>query len=255
MANRLANPFAFEPGKSALAALHPLAKLGFLLAATSVAMQSHVGVLLGLFTVGFLFLIRVPRVAGGALFSILVLVAFAALVRGALPGDGRLFDAATLPDSGVYALRLFTVYVYSRLFYATTRVSEIGDWMTAGIRAIRRPFRGWAKAKKSEPGILGDPGMLFSLVLLFLPRIFDTYQRIREAGEVRGIMLSGRNLRRSLVMLEQLIVGSMVQAWRTAVAMEVRGYSPRRSIRLSAFAGRDWGLLGLATALLFLKMI
>jgi energy-coupling factor transporter transmembrane protein EcfT len=255
MANRLANPFAFEPGKSSLATLHPLAKLTFLLAVTSVTMWSGVGLLLGLFAIGFFLLIPLPRAASGTLSSILLLVMFAALVRGILPGDGRLFDAATLPDSGVYALRLFTVYIYSRLFYATTRVSEIGDWMTAAIRAVRRPFRGRAKATKREPGLLGDPGMLFSLVLLFLPRIFDTYQRTKEAGEVRGIMLSRRNLRRSLVMLEQLIVGSIEQAWRTAVAMEVRGYSPERSIRLTAFAGRDWGLLVLAIALFFLKMI
>jgi len=255
MANRLANPFAFEPGKSALAALHPLAKLGFLLAVTSVAMQSGIGVLLGLFIVGFLFLIQLPKVSGGTLFSIIVLALFAAFVRGILPGGGRLFDVKTLPASCVYALRLFTVYVYSRLFYATTRVSEIGDWMTAALRSASKPFRRKEKAIKTSFSILHDPGMFFSLALLFLPRIFDTYLRIREAGEVRGIMLSRRNIRRSLLMLEQLIIGSMVQALRTAVAMEVRGYSPQRSIKLRTFEGRDWGMLGLAMALFLLKKI
>jgi len=142
MANRLANPFAFEPGESALATMHPLAKLAFLLGIASAAMRSTLGVLLGLFALGLLVLMRLPRVAGGALLSIALLTAFAALVRGILPGDGRLFDVTTLPASGLYALRLLTVYVYSRLFYATTRVSEIGDWMTAAIRMFHRLFRG-----------------------------------------------------------------------------------------------------------------
>lgn len=251
MANRLANPFAFEPGKSSLTTMHPLAKLAFLLGVASAAMRSSLGVLLVLFAFGLLALMRLPKVAGGALLSIAALTAFAALVRGIMPGDGRLFDVTTLPESGLYALRLFTVYVYSRLFYATTRVGEIGDWMTAAVRVVRRLFRRSRSAQEKEYGIMGDPGMLFSLVLLFLPRIFDTYQRIKEAGEVRGIGLSRRNGHRTLLMLEQLIIGSMVQAWRTAVAMEARGYSPQRSLRLKRFAGRDWGLLGLS-ALLFL---
>jgi energy-coupling factor transporter transmembrane protein EcfT len=52
-------------------------------------------------------------------------------------------------------------------------------------------------------------------------------------------------------MLEQLIVGSMVQAWRTAVAMEARGYSPQRSLRLREFEVRDWALLAISAALFF----
>jgi len=251
MANRLANPFAFEPGESALATMHPLAKLAFLLGIASAAMRSTLGVLLGLFALGLLVLMRLPRVAGGALLSIALLTAFAALVRGILPGDGRLFDVTTLPASGLYALRLLTVYVYSRLFYATTHVSEIGDWMTAAIRMFHRLFRGKKRDPRKETGILEDPGMLFSLVLRFLPQIFDTYQRIKEAGEVRGIRLSRRNIRRTFLMLEQLIVGSMVQAWRTAVAMDARGYSPQRSLRLREFEVRDWALLAISAALFF----
>jgi energy-coupling factor transporter transmembrane protein EcfT len=231
--------------------MHPLAKLMFLLGVASAAMRSTSGVLLALFAFGLLALMRLPKVAGGALMSIALLTVFAALTRGMLPGDGRLFDAMTLPASGLYALRLLTVYVYSRLFYATTRVGEIGDWMTAAARLFRRVFLGKTRSSSYRNDIRGDPGILFSLALLFLPRIFDTYQRIKEAGEVRGIQLSRRNVRRSLLMLEQLIVGSMVQAWRTAEAMEARGYSPLRTLQLRAFKVRDVVLLAIGAGLFF----
>ncbi|MFZ5860554.1 MAG: energy-coupling factor transporter transmembrane component T family protein [Spirochaetota bacterium] len=275
MADDTLNPFAFEAGKSWLAVFHPVAKLAFLIAVASAAMRSEPGLLAALFLIAFIEQFSMPRAGKGALYSISVLILFSALVRGILPGDGRIFDVGTLSDSAIYALRLLTVYLYSRLFYATTRVSEIGDWMTAFTRTMRRIVgvgqrdvsaqSSAAAAVNNRPtihnnnirqaSILSDPGMLFSLVLLFLPRIFDTYQRIKEAGEVRAINLSRRNLRRSLAMLEQLIIASIVQAWRTAAAMEIRAYSPSRTLRLQKFAWGDWTMAGAAIALLFLAQL
>lgn len=51
-AESTANPFAFEPGESKLVMFHPLAKLVFLIAATSFAMHAPVGFLLALFVIG-----------------------------------------------------------------------------------------------------------------------------------------------------------------------------------------------------------
>ncbi len=283
MADRLTNPFAFEPGRSALARFHPLAKLGFLLAVTSAAMRARPVFAVVIFTLGVLLSIRIPRASSGALRAIAILVLFAALVRGIFPGDGRLFDVGSLPESALYAVRLFSVYLFSRIFYATTRVSEIGDWLTMAVRAARtiwrrftavlRPRRALprregggvphstpdirpvplAATSHAEPSILSDPGMLFSIVLLFLPRIFDAYARIREAGEMRGISLSRKNARRSLAMLEQLIIESMMLAFRTSLAMRVRGYSPERSLQLSVFKGLDWALLAASVGLFALR--
>jgi len=273
MADRLTNPFAFEPGRSALARFHPLAKLGFLLAVSSAVMRARPAFAAALFALALILSIRIPRAGTGPLQAIVLLALFAAIVRGILPGDGRLFDVGTLPESALYAARLFSVYLYSRIFYATTRVSEIGDWLTAAVRAARtgwrritallRPRRALprradrampsAATLRAESSILSDPGMLFSIVLLFLPRIFDAYSRIREAGEMRGISLSRRNARRSLAMLEHLIVESMMIAFRTSLAMRVRGYSPERGLRLSALRGFDWALLAASAGLLALR--
>jgi energy-coupling factor transporter transmembrane protein EcfT len=56
-------------------------------------------------------------------------------------------------------------------------------------------------------------------------------------------------------MLEQLIIASIVQAWRTAAAMEIRAYSPARTLRLQKFAWGDWAMAGAAIALLFLAKL
>lgn len=264
-AESTANPFAFEPGESKLVMFHPLAKLVFLIAATSFAMHAPVGFLLALFVMGILPLLKLPRAAAGPFYSIIVLMLFATIVRGIFPGDGRIFDLATLPGSAVYGLRLFSIYIYSRLFYATTRVSEIGDWMTAGLRSLRK-IACRREAKDNPTSRLNqestyyrpvsmdislDPGMFVSLILLFLPRIFNMYRRVAEAGEMRGISISKKNFRRAFLMLGQLISMGLLQSWRISMAMELRGYSPYRSIRLSRFKKQDGILLGLS-AIMFL---
>ena len=270
MANRIAvesvtNPFAFEPGESSLVMFNPLAKLAFLIAATSSAMHASLGFLVALFATGILLLSKLPRATAGPFFSVIILILFAALVKGIFPGNGRLFDLATLPGSAVYGLRLLSIYVYSRLFYATTRVSEIGDWMTAGLRSLRKiALRKDAKddtfpkfdpaSPPYRPGSLDiflDPGMFISLILLFLPRIFNMYRRVAEAAEVRGLSISKKNFRRALLMLEQLISMSLLQSWKISLAMELRSYSPYRSIKLSKFKKLDWILVGIS-AILFL---
>lgn len=263
MAHRLANPFAFEPGKSRLTELHPLSKLAFLLAVTSTAMHAPPSILLAIFALSFLLASRIPRASGAPLYSIIALGVFSGIVRGIFPGDGNVFDISTVPDSVLYAVRLLCVYSYSRIFYATTKVSEIGDWLTVVVRFSRSTYQRIAGRMRADrrtnhqdqgsSSILADPGMLLMLVLLFLPRIFDIYQRIREAGKIRGNAISGKNLSRAFSMLELLLIESMDHAWQTSIAMRVRGYSPERSLRITPLVVRDYAVLATACAMYFVR--
>ncbi|MCX7775322.1 MAG: energy-coupling factor transporter transmembrane protein EcfT [Spirochaetaceae bacterium] len=282
MARQRLNPFAFEPGASPLARLHPVAKLIFLLAITSLVMKSGVTLLLALALAATVLQWGLPLHGGASIGFVLWLSLFAAIVRGVLPGDGRLFDPATLGPSAYYALRLVAVFLFSRAFYATTRIAEIGDWITAGWRLLRkaliriRPSRrtgnviASARGSVTSPGgtgdaievdtdgsaphadIADDPGIFITLTLLFLPRIFDLYTRIDEAGEIRGIRLRRRNVLRSLGMLQQLVFAGMRQAYRTSLAMEVRGYNPDRALRLRPFNAADWAVMAVPLLLLLL---
>jgi energy-coupling factor transporter transmembrane protein EcfT len=77
------------------------------------------------------------------------------------------------------------------------------------------------------------------------------YRRVAEAAEVRGLSISKKNFRRALLMLEQLISMSLLQSCKISLAMELRSYSPYRSIKLSKFKELDWILIGIS-AILFL---
>lgn len=283
MARQRLNPFAFEPGASPLARVHPVAKLIFLLAITSLVMKAGVTLLIVLALAATALQWGLPLHGGASIGFVLWLSLFAAIVRGVLPGDGRLFDPATLGPSAYYALRLVAVFLFSRAFYATTRIAEIGDWITAGWRLLRKPLSRIRPSRRSGNGtasargsvaspagtgdaietnmhedsahhadIADDPGILITLTLLFLPRIFDLYTRIDEAGEIRGIRLRRRNVLRSLGMLQQLVFAGMRQAYRTSMAMEIRGYSPYRALRLRPFNAADWAVLGVPLLLLLL---
>ncbi|MDH7483190.1 MAG: energy-coupling factor transporter transmembrane component T [Spirochaetales bacterium] len=283
MARQRLNPFAFEPGASPLARLHPVAKLIFLLAITSLVMKSEVSLLIVLTLVAMALQWGLPSHGGASISFVLWLSLFAAIVRGVLPGDKRLFDPATLGPSACYALRLVAVFLFSRAFYATTRIAEIGDWITAGWRLLRKVLMRIQLSRRSGTGtasargsvaspagtgdaidanmhedsahhadIADDPGIFITLTLLFLPRIFDLYTRIDEAGEIRGIHLRRKNVLRSLGMLQQLVAAGMRQAYRTSMAMEVRGYCPDRTLRLRPFKAADWAVMVVPPLLLLL---
>ena len=77
-------------------------------------------------------------------------------------------------DTGIYAIKLAAAFLAGRLFYASTRLSEMRD---TGTRIARKlPFLRRI-----------DLGLLFSLILGFIPLIFEEWRSSREAAASRGM--------------------------------------------------------------------
>lgn len=221
------NPFAFDAPDSPLGHASAASKAFFLICLSTSGMS--LGFLpLSLLLAGGIFLItsmHLPfRGMGKPALVIAWLLAFSALVRGILPGDGRLFAIETLPGSGLYALRLAVVFVFARIYYVSTKASELGDILSVAAR---------------KAGMRSDPGMMLSLSLLFLPLVFENYRRTRDAAELRGYNRAGRTMKSLLPMLHTYMFVSIKGALTTARAMETRGYSEMRTIQLRGLSMMD----------------
>ena len=248
------NPFAFEPLGSPLAGISAPAKGVFLLCVSIAAMKYGL-VALSLLAAASLIIQRaadIPfRGMGKTALFIAYLSLFSAIVRGIFPGDGRVFAAETLPGSALYSLRLATVFVYARLFYVSTKASSLGEFLTSASRNVfrllgsekRRKAAGKGEAAaggaSAGEGILSDPGMLLSLSLLFLPRVFDNYAKVREAAALRGYGRGRKKIAHFLPMMQTFIFMSIKGALLTAGAMELRSYSSERTIEREKFTGAD----------------
>ncbi len=245
------NPFAFEPLDSPLANLSAASKAIFLICVSTAAM-SFSPIPLVLLIVGGLLLMPAMRIPfkgmGRAGAAIGYLALFSAIVRGIFPGDGRVFAVETLPDSGLYAARLAAVFVFARVYYVSTKASELGDYLSAAARGIAGFFR----KNEGRSIVLSDPGMMVSLSLLFLPRVFENYRRVKEAAELRGYGIRRNRLAGMLPMLQTFVFMSIKGALAAARSMELRGYSEDRTISLRNFSRLDIALAASGALLLLL---
>lgn len=250
------NPFAYEPLDSPLARIGAPSKALFLICASTAAMRFGLPALIALLGAGIFLLAAFGIGAAGMARPALalgVLVAFSALARGMLPGDGRIFAAETLGASALYAARLAAVFVFARLYYASTKAAELGDYLSLAARKARSWFGGSMRTQAGSSAAdspASDPGMMLSLSLLFLPRVFEHYRNVREAAEIRGYGLRRRSMPGALAMLQTFLYVSVRGALRTAQAMELRGYSPSRTIVAPALKAADAAVAAAGLALL-----
>jgi energy-coupling factor transport system permease protein len=135
-------------------------------------------------------------------------------------------------------LKLGTMMVAGLVLLATTPVEEL----FLGLVRLRLPYAG---------------AFAFVLALRWVPEIFATALRVKEAQEARGLRGEAgglrQRLRRNLPLLAPIFLLTLRRSQTMAWALEARGFqmSARRTyLREIRMALRDWLALGLAALLL-----
>lgn len=239
------NPFSFEETDNGLSKLSALSKIISLTLLSITSMNTQplelVALLLLSLFIHLIFRIRLND-SKKMLIFILYLSIFTSIIGILLPGDGRLFSIELLPRFLIYSLRLYSVFFFSHLFYATTKISDLGNYITRFTQRVKK-YRSCAEIINNNYSDSIDPGMAISLTLLFLPRSFSTYETVREAAEIRGYSLKKHKIADFLKILETFLLFSLRQALKTAGAMKIRGYSPWRTVRVQKFTVGDYFLV------------
>lgn len=167
-----------------------------------------------------------------ALFSIGV---WSWLAQGPTPLWGRI-SRESLAFGAATFLKLATMMVAGVVLLATTPVEEL----FRGLVKLRLPYAG---------------AFAFALALRWVPEIFATAMRVKEAQEARGLDLTGGSpwtrLKNHLPLLAPIFLLTLRRSQTMAWALEARGFqlSPRRTYLLELHPTfRDVLALALAAA-------
>lgn len=239
------NPAAAPPALTLIHRLDPRSKLALLLATFLAVLPPQRPEVVGLATLmvlghvalagawGELRRIRWLLVAV-TLFSVAV---WSVLAQGPTPLFWRV-SRESLAFGAATALKLGTMMVAGLVFLATTPVEEL----FLGLVKLRLPYAG---------------AFAFALALRWVPEVFVTAQRVKEAQEARGLVWEeGRvweRLQRYLPLLVPIFLLTLRRSQTMSWALEARGFqrSPRRTYLLKIqMTYRDWLALGLAAAFL-----
>ena len=170
-------------------------------------------------------------------------------------------------------LALFSLGIWSvmaqgstHLFWRVSRESlafgaanflKLGTMMVAGLTLlattpVEELFLGLVKFRLPYPGAFA-----FALALRWVPEVFATAMRVKEAQAARGLIWEGGNpldrLKRHLPLLAPIFLLTLRRSKSMAWALEARGFqmSPRRTYILETHVTwRDGLALGLAAILL-----
>jgi energy-coupling factor transporter transmembrane protein EcfT len=151
--------------------------------------------------------------------------------------EGSLAEEAALTGSAIYGLKLLAAFLAGRLFYASTRPSELRDAATRIARRIPilRRF---------------DIGLGLSLILGYIPLIFDEWRGSLEAARSRALPS-----RPGIVQQSRLLIAFLRRLMLRAVilpeALSARGWSISRGVAQSTWRVRDSVSLMLSIAIFF----
>jgi len=151
----------------------------------------------------------ISRLSAGALMRLVRIILFygifIAFVR--IPGKERSTWVYELSETGIYLWKLAVVFTAGMVFFETTTGVAIHALLTRIRRALMRVF----------PVPLPNFPRAFSLMLLFIPRIFDSWTTLSRAWDARGgnvhrTLPSGM---RKLVTLVPLLIISLLDVAAT----------------------------------------
>jgi len=225
--------------------LDPRVKLALLLVSFLAALlpqRPEVAGLAALLVLGHLALAR----AWGELYRLrwllMILALFSLAVWSTLAQGPTLLFWRVSRESLAFGLATFlklgTMMVAGLVLLATTPVEEL----FLGLVKLRLPYAG---------------AFAFALALRWVPEVFLTAQRVKEAQEARGLIWEQggpiTRLKRHLPLLAPIFLLTLRRSQTMAWALETRGFqrSGRRSYLLQLrMTPRDWLALGLAAAFL-----
>ena len=225
--------------------LDPRTKLALLLMSFGMAVLPERPEVAGLAALLVLLQVALAR-AWGELYRIrwllLALLVFSLTVWSLLAwGPTPLFwrvSRESLAFGAATFLKFGTMMVAGVVLLATTRVEEL----FLGLVRLRLPY---------------SVAFAFALALRWVPEVYQTALRVKEAQEVRGLGFEAggpfTRLKRHLPLLVPIFLLTLRRTQTMSWALEARGFQAQRQrtylleIRM---AGRDWLALALAATLL-----
>jgi energy-coupling factor transport system permease protein len=239
------NPIFSPPAPTLIHRLDPRVKLALLLAAFLAALLPQRPEIVAIVTLLVLIQFALARAWGEiyrlrwllcilALFSVAV---WSLLAQGPTPLFWRV-SRESLAFGVATFLKLGTMMVAGLVLLATTPAEEL--------------FLGLVKLRLPYPGAFA-----FALALRWVPEVFVTAQRVKEAQEARGLAWEEggpiTRLKRHLPLLAPIFLLTLRRSQTMAWALESRGFqmhSRRTYLREIRMTSRDWLALGLAGACL-----
>ena len=223
--------------------LEPVARLACLalLSSASLLGSAPFSALLSLAFVGLLMRqgLRFRTILRDSAFVVAFTI-FTAIIRyGSLARTG-IVPFAEMMNVGSYGVRLLAAFLVGRLFYASTGVSELRDAATRIARRIPILKR-------------YDIGLLLSMVLTFIPLIFEEWTASREVARARG-MPRRSGISRQAIVISAFLRRLMLRAVATPEALSARGWSRDRGIAPLLWRKRDISCL-LACSGIFLATL
>jgi energy-coupling factor transport system permease protein len=143
------------------------------------------------------------------------------------------------------------------LAFGAANFLKLGTMMVAGLTLlattpVEELFLGLVKLRLPYPGAFA-----FALALRWVPEVFATAMRVKEAQEARGLIWEEGNpldrLKRYLPLLAPIFLLTLRRSQAMAWALEARGFqmSPRRTYLLEIHpTWRDWLAVGVAGLIL-----